>query len=237
MDRNNQNIQSNQQDDFKKYLGKQPYDTLSRALIMSDLDLPVLHRISDLLNLDIDINLSKQEYINEMTNHLEHKFGGVMSFIRRSIPDKTYVFYSAMFVLSLGVVAEMSLRTSGASFKDYASLWYVIVLVMITITNSIATTSKIVRNYLVTTSQSSILQIINMIKRSSKKDLEELNHCLYMPLWRKVQHCKFNVKQWASQLFRGGWTIRSPNQLEKIMNRPFQEGLLEVLRLQKHAQL
>lgn len=230
MDRNNQ---PPPQDDFKKLLGKQPYDTLSKALIMSDFEDPVIRRISDLLNLDIDSNLSKQEYINEMTDQLEHKFGGIMSFIRRSIPGETYVFYSAMFVLSLGVVAEMSLRTRGASFKDYASLWYVILLVMITITNSIATTAKIVRNYLVTTSQSNILKIINLIKRSSKKELEELNHCLYMPLWRKVQHCKFNMKQWASQLFRGGWTIRSPRQLEIIKNRPFQEGLLEVLRLEK----
>jgi hypothetical protein len=107
---------------------------------------------------------------------------------------------------------------------------------MITITNSIATTAKIVRNYLVSTSQSNILKIINLIKRSSKQELTDLNHCLYMPLWRKVQHCKFNIKQWASQLFRGGWTIRSPEQLEKIKNRPFQEGLLEVLRLEKRGQ-
>ena len=197
-----------------------------------------LFQISDLLNLDISQqNYHRQQYIDEMVEQIQGKYGGIVSFLRRNFPAKNEFVLAAMVVLTLGIVAELSIyTTTGLSTTKLVSSW----LLFISLASSIVSTSyvfSIIRNYFTSSSQSNLLKIINLVERSSAKELQEINHCIYVPLWRKLgiihRHpCKFSLKSWIKSGFRGGWTIDESN-IDMLKNSPYQEGLLEVLRLAK----
>ena len=195
-----------------------------------------LFQISDLLNLDISHeNYHRQQYIDEMIEQIQGKYGGIVSFLRRNFPTKNSFVLASMFVLTLGIVAELSLyKATGSSVTKLVSSW----MLFISLASSIVSTSyvfSLIRNYFVSSSQYNLLKIINLIERSSAEELKEINHCVYVPLWRKLSHshpCKFDFKSWVKSGFRGGWNI-DKNNIKKLKDSPFQEGLLEVLRLEK----
>lgn len=172
-----------------------------------------------------------------MVEQIQVKYGGIVSFLRRNFPTKNELALAATVVLILGIVAELSIyTTTGSSTTELVSSW----LLFISLASSIVSTSyvfSLIRNYFTSSSQSNLLKIINLVERSSAEELKEINHCIYVPFWRKVgiihRHpCKFNLKSWIKSGFRGGWTIDEKN-IHLLTNSPYQEGLLEILRLTK----
>jgi len=198
-----------------------------------------LIQISNLLRLDISAeDFRRQQFTDEMVDQMQYRFGGIISFLRTNFPSASVRRLSVFFILVLGVMCELAIYTkTGKHSWEYVTIWYLFLSLAIYV-SSIAYVFTMIRNYFVSSSQQNLLKMINLIERSSPEELKELNHCLYVPLWRKVQWshpCKFSLKTWIKSGFRGGWTV-DQNNIDAFKGSPFQEGLLEVLRLTKLKQ-
>lgn len=198
-----------------------------------------LIQISDLLHLDISTeDFHRQHFTDEMVDQMQYRFGGIMSFLRTNFPSASVRRLSVFLILVLGIMCELSVYTEkGNHAWEYKTIWYLFLSLALYV-SSTAYLLTIIKNYFVSSSQQNLLKMINLIERSSPEELKELNHCLYVPLWRKMQRshpCKFNLKTWVTSGFRGGWTV-DQNNIDALKDSPFQEGLLEVLRLTKLKQ-
>jgi hypothetical protein len=239
-DQNNDDSPQPKQKLAKQTINKRVFTNLGEALYnASFINKEALIQMADLLNLDISSEgFSRQQYIEEMIDHIQQQYGGILSFLRRNFPSKSNLGYTVALVLTLGIIAELSIYTgvtnSSKHLWDYFSAWYLFISLAVAI-SSTSYVFSMIRNYFVSTSQTNLLKIINLIERSTPEELKDINHCVYVPLWRKLKlshPCKFSWKSWMSAGFRGGWTIHQDN-MHKLKNSPFQEGLLEILKTNK----
>lgn len=224
----------------KQNINKKVFTNLGDALYNAKfLTKESLFQISDLLHLDIsNEDFHRQHYIDEMIEHMENKFGSIVSFLRVNFPSSDIRKLTVLFILVLGVLCELAVYTqTGQHSWNYVAIWYMFISIAISI-SSISYILALIRNYFVSSSQKNLLKIINLIERSTPEELKKLNHCLYVPLWRKLSlshPCKFSLKSWLSSGLRDGWTIDKDN-IGSLKDSPFQEGLLEILRVSKLKQ-